>query len=130
MRIAQAQHDEERERREQEEAGGRQRLLDGLPRIGYSAALFSGSPYPDCCPICMEEWQDVNTGIVLTPCFHVFHETCLGGWFKQHTHCPTCRWDVTDAGEQKALDTSMALAASSTSGPTGGGPVVLSDSED
>lgn len=27
----------------------------------------------------------------MTVCFHVFHETCLAGWFKLHDNCPFCR---------------------------------------
>mmetsp|Transcript_46029 Transcript_46029/g.133389 ORF Transcript_46029/g.133389 Transcript_46029/m.133389 type:complete len:270 (-) Transcript_46029:120-929(-) len=103
-------------------------LLAQLPRLEYSKELFSGTPYPDSCPICMEDWQDVATGIVLTPCLHVFHETCLGGWFAQHRHCPSCRWDVTDAGEQKALDCSRQMQAPSL-GALGGVMVEVSDSE-
>lgn len=37
--------------------------------------------------------------IVLTPCLHVFHAHCLGGWLKKDIHCPSCRWDLTDTGD-------------------------------
>lgn len=33
-----------------------QRLLHGLPRIAFSAAMFSGEPHPAACPICMEDF--------------------------------------------------------------------------
>lgn len=81
----------------------KQALLQQLPRIVFSQELFSKSQHPDSCPICMEDWGDV-TGeageILLTPCLHVFHVTCLSDWLRRRTDCPSCRWDVTDTGDQ------------------------------
>lgn len=75
-----------------------------LPRLAYSSRLFSGEPYPEACPICMENFEPAESGamdrqIVLTPCLHAFHEPCLSSWFRKHVECPTCRWDVTNMGE-------------------------------
>eukprot|EP00930_Biecheleria_cincta_P034407 TRINITY_DN23786_c0_g1_i1.p1 TRINITY_DN23786_c0_g1~~TRINITY_DN23786_c0_g1_i1.p1 ORF type:complete len:301 (+),score=18.08 TRINITY_DN23786_c0_g1_i1:23-904(+) len=76
-------------------------VLEQLPRIPYSANLFSGNPHPTACPICIEEWSDVSGDIVLTPCLHVFHETCLRGWLDRRClDCPSCRWDISKLGDQ------------------------------
>jgi len=106
-----------------------QTLLNDLPRIAFSPAIFSGDPHPTACPICMENFgSSASSGrepaaggdsaagpssgdgsgleIVLTPCLHVFHASCLTNWLARPTAaraCPTCRWDVGDDGASKAL---------------------------
>mmetsp|Transcript_20972 Transcript_20972/g.39409 ORF Transcript_20972/g.39409 Transcript_20972/m.39409 type:complete len:303 (+) Transcript_20972:80-988(+) len=85
-------------------------LLDELPRLTYSVSLFSGNPHPESCPICMEDfaaWEaGQDTEIVMTPCLHTFHIGCVRGWLKRRPECPTCRWDITDLGAEKAFDSS------------------------
>merc|ERR1712187_129487 len=75
-------------------------ILEQLPRIAHSAELFSGNPHPTTCPICMENWTDVSSDIVLTPCLHAFHEKCLQGWMVRSIDCPSCRWDISKSGDQ------------------------------
>lgn len=89
-------------------------VIAQLPRVTFSPDLFSGSPHPDSCPVCMDDWTAVTADIVLTPCLHVFHETCLRDWITRQTACPTCRWDVTDTGERRALDASACHQPSMT----------------
>merc|ERR1712224_203819 len=85
-----------------------------LPRVAYTAQLFSGDPYPVACPICMEDFgpcedESSKQEIVLTPCLHPFHEHCLSGWLVKHRECPSCRWDVTDTGENSGQSASAEL---------------------
>jgi len=84
-------------------------VLDLLPRVAFDPQLFNGNPHPDSCPICMEDFEE-GRQIVLTPCLHVFHLQCLQGWLTKKKECPSCRWDVTDTGEQKAFCNSHAAA--------------------
>eukprot|EP00927_Polykrikos_kofoidii_P080659 TRINITY_DN77581_c0_g1_i1.p1 TRINITY_DN77581_c0_g1~~TRINITY_DN77581_c0_g1_i1.p1 ORF type:complete len:315 (+),score=21.38 TRINITY_DN77581_c0_g1_i1:59-1003(+) len=86
----------------------RENYVDQLPRVPFKKDLFSGSPHPEECPICLEEWQSTSGEIVLTPCLHVFHVSCLGGWIVERNDCPTCRWDLKNTGEENALRTSVA----------------------
>lgn len=81
-------------------------VIAQLPRVAFSPNLFSGNPHPDSCPVCLEDWTTVPADIVLTPCLHVFHETCLRDWISRQSACPTCRWDITDTGERHALGAS------------------------
>ena len=37
---------------------------------------------------------DRPEAIVQTPCGHVFHRRCLGGWMQVARSCPLCRADV------------------------------------
>lgn len=121
-------------------------LLNRLPRVTYTRQLFSGEPYPDACPICMEDFDPASSStqatrheILLTPCLHVFHAPCLATWLIGKgapggvsglgRGCPTCRWDITDTGEAGELATApraLPLIPPSLAGTT----VVLSDDED
>lgn len=85
-------------------------VLDLLPRVAFDPELFKGNPHPDSCPICMEDFAE-GRQIVLTPCLHAFHLQCLHGWLIKKKECPSCRWDVTDTGEQKAFCNSHHAAA-------------------
>lgn len=88
-----------------------QDLVEALPRVDYDPKLFYGTPHPETCPICMEDWDPAEADIVLTPCFHVFHSSCLGGWVERSRDCPSCRWDISDTGESAALKTSRSGAS-------------------
>jgi len=46
------------------------------------------------CPICYAEVETSvarSSGHMITPCDHVFHETCLERWMEQKLECPVCR---------------------------------------
>jgi len=44
----------------------------------------------ETCSICFEE---VGKGVQLN-CEHVYHEQCIGTWFRKKTTCPMCRYDI------------------------------------
>lgn len=85
------------------------RILASLPRV-------DGADTRRECAICLdtdsgddassqEEGQSNEgprsaTGWLKLPCGHVYHEACLGNWFRQSNHritCPLCRIDVGTA---------------------------------
>merc|ERR1740138_1048808 len=89
-------------------------LLEQFPRVPFSRALFSGEPYSERCPVCMEDFgpgaEEPEKAIVLTPCLHAFHLGCLGSWLERRRgghRCPTCRWDVSNDGALAAFSRSM-----------------------
>ena len=45
------------------------------------------------CSICLEDidWKKEYETIMVTPCFHYFHDECLTTWMQQRLTCPTCR---------------------------------------
>ena len=43
----------------------------------------------DLCSICLTTMNGYDTRV--TPCRHVFHETCLTAWIKESSTCPLCR---------------------------------------
>ena len=46
--------------------------------------------WDDCCAVCLgsskkQQLTQINN------CKHIFHESCLSDWFKEHKNCPLCR---------------------------------------
>merc|ERR1711982_78806 len=89
------------------------RILAALPRVDGPGTCRE-------CAICLDTEQvsegsgSADTALVTTaadatasatgwlklPCGHVYHESCLGNWFRQSNHrstCPLCRIDVGTA---------------------------------
>jgi hypothetical protein len=46
------------------------------------------------CAICLDEIHPCDK-IRKTPCGHLYHESCLQGWFTQGSRCPLCREDCS-----------------------------------
>ena len=59
------------------------------PRVDAEQAV--GACQADICPICMAGIEDLETGCMVTPCDHVFHDECLQQWMDIKMECPTCR---------------------------------------
>eukprot|EP00929_Paragymnodinium_shiwhaense_P064886 TRINITY_DN32582_c0_g1_i1.p1 TRINITY_DN32582_c0_g1~~TRINITY_DN32582_c0_g1_i1.p1 ORF type:complete len:349 (+),score=53.21 TRINITY_DN32582_c0_g1_i1:177-1223(+) len=114
------------------DAAAAQRISDAigrLPRVAYNERFFSGEPYPESCPICMESFKEDTDApaassqapqahereIALTPCLHVFHTGCLKGWLARSHECPSCRWNVLDTGAGKVLQSSAQSASQASS---------------
>lgn len=72
--------------------------LDQLPEITFDASRFNDEPlgFPSACAVCLDPFNGQKV-IVQTPCGHIFHKRCLGGWMQVARSCPLCRSDV--AGE-------------------------------
>ncbi|CAI0476107.1 unnamed protein product [Linum tenue] len=43
----------------------------------------------DCCPTCLEEYDDENPRII-TKCEHHFHLACIFEWMERSDTCPVC----------------------------------------
>jgi hypothetical protein len=48
----------------------------------------------EACAICQENMASTEPIRRLTRCRHMFHDDCIGTWFTQNVHCPTCRHDI------------------------------------
>ena len=81
--------------------------LTGLTHLSLSLVfyLFLSFPLSSSCPDATEEeLQEANLCAICReemtsrckklPCNHIFHTSCLRGWFQSQQSCPTCRMDV------------------------------------
>lgn len=62
----------------------------------FLAALLKGIPPKTTyelplCPVCLERMDSVVTGLITTPCAHVFHCSCLSKTRWSDSRCPVCR---------------------------------------
>lgn len=44
------------------------------------------------CPVCLERMDNVISGLITTPCTHVFNCRCLDRWGDDDGACPVCRF--------------------------------------
>lgn len=48
------------------------------------------------CSICQEGYSDGEEIREIHHCKHFFHTLCINPWFRQHVHCPVCRFDIRE----------------------------------
>lgn len=73
-------------------------IFDKLAKKKFTKEDASGE-----CAICKCDWAENDEGVEL-PCHHVFHEDCIGQWFKSSNQCPMCRFEVeTDDPEYEKV---------------------------
>ncbi|KAI1074985.1 hypothetical protein F5B20DRAFT_585818 [Whalleya microplaca] len=73
-----------------------------LPRKNLDEKML-GPELKGECTICIDDMK-LGDEVVVLPCKHWFHETCVVLWLKQHNTCPICRAAVDGdrAGEPAA----------------------------
>ncbi|KAG6481145.1 E3 ubiquitin-protein ligase DZIP3-like [Zingiber officinale] len=75
------------------DSGGRPRpasaaAVEGLKTVNV---MEEGS-----CSICLEDFE-VEVCVLIMPCSHAFHETCLKKWLGRSHSCPLCRFLLPEA---------------------------------
>lgn len=70
-------------------------VLSQLPRVPWVAPKCAGEQEEEGeeCPLCLEEYAQ-GEEVLKLPCCHVFHEGCLGPWFKRSLSCPMCKREL------------------------------------
>ena len=65
------------------------------------AATETSQPQDDSgnCAICQETLTNPATRI--RHCGHSFHTTCISEWFTRSVHCPNCRHDIRETGNEQ-----------------------------
>ena len=53
------------------------------------------------CSICLEDKTKIGDNIILTSCFHVFHEKCLNESMRINSKCPLCRFNLKQSFYKK-----------------------------
>jgi hypothetical protein len=53
----------------------------------------------DNCAIC----QEIMDGQIrrISYCGHIFHPNCISEWFTRSVHCPNCRHDIRETGDEQ-----------------------------
>lgn len=65
-------------------------VVNNLPIIKMDANLLAKN---EQCPICLDHFK-LEEEVMLLPCNHSYHESCVRSWFEQQNHCPFCRQEV------------------------------------
>lgn len=55
-----------------------------------------------CCSICLAEYVQ-NERLLMLPCRHVYHQSCVTEWLLGHSQCPLCKQDVLELLEQQLM---------------------------
>ncbi|XP_062087097.1 putative RING-H2 finger protein ATL71 [Humulus lupulus] len=75
-------------------------LLSTYPKLSYSQVKqqqqgnltgSSGGLGSCCCSICLVDYKDDDTLLVLPYCAHFYHVKCGLQWLRLHPTCPVCR---------------------------------------
>ncbi|KAI3441660.1 RING-type domain-containing protein [Psidium guajava] len=71
--------------------------IQGLPEYHFqSSKMAKISDDALCCSICLQDFQEGETGRRLPKCGHIFHLECLDAWLVRQGSCPMCRDDICD----------------------------------
>ena len=63
---------------------------------------FSQNSLENCtCSICLVNFEDSHTLVMLPECKHVYHEACLDQWLRINSVCPYCRFNVKEMIKQR-----------------------------
>nr|CAH8853934.1 unnamed protein product [Trichobilharzia regenti] len=66
------------------------------------------------CSICFDDFKESESTIKL-PCSHIYHQTCVTTWLKQHGTCPVCRKDLAGHDTSRFEDPPPNVNGSSSS---------------
>lgn len=84
-------------------------ILESLPRVSVTPSS-EGTDTPEqeehTCVVCLEQ-MTVDQKIIMLPCFHRFHETCISTWLRNSKQCPIDKLNVEellwDGGNSQSL---------------------------
>jgi hypothetical protein len=70
-------------------------------QAGTANTRFSNilAPTNSICPISHDEFIDTSEVTQIRGCSHIFNRTSLSEWFRTHSTCPMCRYDIRDYRE-------------------------------
>jgi hypothetical protein len=46
------------------------------------------------CAICLEKFNS-KVKVIILPCIHIFHRSCINNWMKKQKNCPICKFELT-----------------------------------
>ena len=72
-----------------------EKLLNDLPEIPIQNVNKLESDKKRC-NICLEDFVNGENVLVL-PCLHIYHTSCIKEWFKNNNTCPLCKSEITES---------------------------------
>ncbi|KAK8644457.1 hypothetical protein V6N13_123763 [Hibiscus sabdariffa] len=84
-----------------------QAVIESFPVFVYSHVkdLKTGKQEPECV-VCLSEFQDEETLLLLPKCSHVFHHHCISAWLAFHVTCPVCRAELAPDSDAEPVQSS------------------------
>lgn len=71
--------------------------VDSFPVINFDATQHKAKAFvpedKEGCAICFVPYEE-GEEVMILPCVHWFHKTCIQEWLAKHDLCPMCRRDV------------------------------------
>ena len=61
-----------------------------LVKNHYASKFNSTMKYDQCC-ICLDDFQDDVSTVLVLHCGHIFHNSCINEWLSSKDSCPICR---------------------------------------
>ena len=46
------------------------------------------------CAICLERFNS-EVEVIILPCIHIFHSSCINDWMEKQKNCPICKFELT-----------------------------------
>ena len=46
------------------------------------------------CAICLEKFNS-KVKVIILPCIHIFHRSCINNWIEKQKNCPICKFELT-----------------------------------
>ena len=46
------------------------------------------------CSICLERFNS-KVKVIILPCIHIFHKSCINNWMEKQKNCPICKFELT-----------------------------------
>lgn len=84
--------------------------VNPVPNAGLSPETIAATPKPQGrprasdthCVICLDEMSS-SASLLVLPCDHYFHETCLSSWLRIRNTCPLCQEIAVNLLEHGAI---------------------------
>ena len=88
----------------------RDQINNATNNITYNPETMSGQT----CPITMTEFNENSRILQIRECGHMFNDSALRRWFRNHVTCPVCRLDIRNYTNGENADTTNTTTADNT----------------
>jgi hypothetical protein len=90
--------------------------IESYPKTQLGDSGRLPKPNDNTCPICLSEYQPMDTLRTIPDCSHYFHANCIDEWLKMNATCPLCR-NSPDGSSVMTPSSPLSSSSSSLSTP-------------